>query len=283
MADPITSFSDTEFITQELKKQNKGLYLCSLYFEDHRQFAAQNIFSLFLELKKIPSTISEPMLGEIRTTWWREMIEAGDPENIGAPLARQILAVIERFSLNKNLFYDLIEGFTSDLYKETYPTQKELDQFFDQTYGSYFAILHQLCSDHTGSDAAMKFAGRALGTATTLYETPIALQRNQHYFPQEMLADHSMSSEDVFERIYSSSQAQLVGEVTKSSLEWLKTANEKIKLIENQTKPAFTPLAQIKPMLNMVRKTVNPLTQITPLNPLSFQWHLWKCARRGQF
>jgi|GEM_PF-5043793 len=283
MPDLETSFSDPEFITQELKKQNKGLYLCSLYFDEGKRLAAQNIFSFFLELKKIPSTISEPMLGEIRTTWWHEAIEAGDTKNIGAPLARQIIETIDRFKLNKDMFNQLLEGITQDLYIETYATQKDLDAFFDKTYGSYFSILQHINSSKIGTSNTHISAGRALGYATSLYETPIALQRGTHYFPEDVLKRLSSSSEEVYSRIYSKSIAHIVDELAQTALSYLNTANEEIKSLENEIKPAFTPLAQIRPMLKMIHKTDNPLTQITPLSPLGFQWHLWKCARSGQF
>lgn len=283
MPEADTPFSDAEFTSQELKEQNKSLYLCSLYFEDNIRQAAQNIFALFLELKKIPSTISEPMLGEIRTTWWRELIEKGDIEHAGAPLGREIISTIKDHKLDKNLFYELLEGITQDLYLETYATQKDLETYFDQTYGALFSILSRLCSETLNNKKANIYAGRALGYAMSLFETPIALQRNHHYFPEDMLETVSSSSQAVYERRYDAKIATALETMKKLALEHVNKANDELKQLENNTKAAFTPLALIKPMLKMVDKTNNPLTQITPLSPLGFQWHLYRCAKKGQF
>jgi NADH dehydrogenase [ubiquinone] 1 alpha subcomplex assembly factor 6 len=66
----------------DLKLYDRPRYLCSLFAPAPKRAALQAVLAWNLEIARIAETVSEPMLGHIRFTWWRETLEelfAGKP------------------------------------------------------------------------------------------------------------------------------------------------------------------------------------------------------------
>ena len=75
------------------------------------------------EIGRIPATVSEPMLGEIRLQWWRDTIAAVARGGIsGHPVADAFGAAIRRHDLDLSLLHRVIDArgfdFTGDLYPD---------------------------------------------------------------------------------------------------------------------------------------------------------------------
>ncbi len=67
---------------QDLKRYDRPRYICSLFLPEGLRTRLHAILAWNLELAKIPEAITEPMIGHIRFTWWRETLDeiyAGKP------------------------------------------------------------------------------------------------------------------------------------------------------------------------------------------------------------
>lgn len=281
MSHPDQDFSDTDYVAEELRKIHKPLYLCSLYFTEDRQAAARAILLFFEEVRNIPNTISEPMLGEMRTTWWRDLIEKGHIETAGAPLARELISVIEAHNLDKELFFNLLNGVTEDLYIQLYKDQKQLYRYFDSTSGSLFRLLSALNGQEMREISSS--AGLLYGRTLHLYETAKHLQRHKIYWPEDLLDTHKSSAQMVLEQKITPELSALISNQIRLTEQDLMEINKLLGTVIEGQKPAFAPLSLIRPWVRAISRTKNILAEITPLSALGFQWHLWKCGKRGKF
>ena len=98
------------------------------------------------------------MLGEIRLTWWRDALEAGDGQ--GNPLAEAVLEVMARHALPMQALLDVIEARTFDLYDDAFPSLNDLEGHAGETRGRIMMLAGAvLVSDMPRTGAIADAAG----------------------------------------------------------------------------------------------------------------------------
>ena len=83
-----------QFLSETLKAQNPDIWHCCLYLPEDLRNAAITLYAFDAEISRIPSLVSEPMPGEIRLQWWRDLIVSGNVKGSG-PLAEQLISIIK--------------------------------------------------------------------------------------------------------------------------------------------------------------------------------------------
>ena len=58
-----------------VRRYDNDRYLTALFAKADRREALFALAAFNLEVAKIPEVVSEPMLGEMRLQWWREVID----------------------------------------------------------------------------------------------------------------------------------------------------------------------------------------------------------------
>ena len=173
------------FALDELKED-----LCALYAFNH-------------EIAKISETVSEPMLGEIRLQWWREVIEGiydyiDDKENVSLrqhdviePLAK----AIEDHKLPKNIFIEIIDGRTDDIYPENPKTIDDLEIYLRKTSSNITVLAGMIVG--CGEIKALEELGLAWGMLGIIRAVPYQVSLNKIFIPDDVMKQHSLSNEDV--------------------------------------------------------------------------------------
>jgi len=83
-----------------VRNHNIDRYLTTLYLPQDKRFDVFALYGFDAEICNIANVVSEPMMGEIRLQWWRELIAGKrDGEATNHPVAGPLLAVIERHNL----------------------------------------------------------------------------------------------------------------------------------------------------------------------------------------
>jgi len=106
---------------------DKDRWLASLFAPGERRAHLYALYAFNLEVARVRELAREPMAGEIRLQWWREVIAGTRPGEAAAhPVAAVLLETIARYGLPVQTFLDLIEARAFDLYNDPMPT---LDAF----------------------------------------------------------------------------------------------------------------------------------------------------------
>ena len=99
------------------------------------------LYALNLELARIADAVREPLMGEIRLTWWREAIEeifAGRPVR-RHPVVEALAGAIQRRGLTAAPFEAMIEARFADIDAEPFADLDAIEAYLDATAGGVMA------------------------------------------------------------------------------------------------------------------------------------------------
>lgn len=123
------------------------------------------LYALNLELAHVAEAVREPLMGEIRLTWWREGIEelfAGRPPR-GHPVLQALALAIGRRQLAAAPFEAMIEARLSDLEPGGLPDLATAEAYLDGAAGALMALAVAVLGG--GEALAVRPAAQAWGLA----------------------------------------------------------------------------------------------------------------------
>ncbi len=149
------------------------------------------LISLNVELSRIPETVSEPMLGEIRLQWWNDAIESLFN---GGPIAgHEVITGLEGPTgsgrLPKGKLLDLVDARRLLLSDSPMRDDKILDRFIAQTGGAMAALqVGALGGDIAAQDVAAD-AGWTEGAGRLIAALPALFARGDVVLPASVNLD----------------------------------------------------------------------------------------------
>lgn len=128
--------------------------------------AAIAVYAFDHVLARVPFQVSEPLMGEIRLTWWSEVLdEIYDGRPVRAhPVALALADAIRAFGLNRSPLDAMIEARMADIAPEPFTGAAAAAAYTDTTSGAVMQAVAQALGAHANLKAA-QFAGRAYGLA----------------------------------------------------------------------------------------------------------------------
>lgn len=117
-------------------------------------------------LARVPHQVSEPLMGEIRLTWWHEALDeiyAGGAVR-AHPAAQGLADVVRRRGLPRGPLEALVEARFGDLHAEPFADANGAVAYADMTSGAVMQAAVQILGGENNLPAAGQ-AGRALGLA----------------------------------------------------------------------------------------------------------------------
>ena len=150
-----------------IRDGDKDRFLADLFApaEMRRHLHALQAFNL--EIANVRLRVTEPMAGEIRLQWWREVI-AGERPGEGSPVAAALLDTVSRRELSGAALLRIIDAQEFDLADEPMAALAALEGYAAETAGTLFQLSAQLLAggELAAYEAASRPAGAAYGLAT---------------------------------------------------------------------------------------------------------------------
>jgi len=181
----------TDDIVAHLRNLDRDRYVSVLYAPADKRAAMFALYAFNAEIASVRDRIHEPLPGEIRLQWWRDVIEAGTADAAaGHPLATALIDTIRIHKLPTKPFVDMLDARIFDLYDDPMPTRTDLEGYCGETAS---ALIQLACVilDRRAAEAvadAAGHAGCAQAIAGLLRSLPIARARGQCYLPADLLA-----------------------------------------------------------------------------------------------
>ncbi|RLQ88002.1 phytoene/squalene synthase family protein [Notoacmeibacter ruber] len=265
-----------------LRDADRTRYASLLYIaEDHR--AALATLHLFdLELARIPGLIKEPMAGEIRLQWWREVL-SGERQGEGRshPLASQLMDVVAQYELPMSGFGMMLDGRISDLYSDRFETRTELEAYCGQTRSALFQLLLQIVDRQalTLSADASGHAGCAWGIGQILSSAAMDRGAGKIRIPDDLLQSAGGTAEDWLKAEDNAFLGRVVGAMVALGEEHLDKANRAIEQFKQEARQVYLPLAGARLLLRQADRMSAEVAR-TPLHLSPFRYHLALLQRR---
>jgi phytoene synthase len=136
---PAGAFEHCRRLVAETDKER---YWAALYAPADRRDALYALYAFDHEIARVPAQVREPMAGEIRLQWWREVLErTRNGEAAANPVAAALLETVARYDLPAGSLIALIDARGAGLYGER---TDELEAFADTTYGAIIVLAAQM-------------------------------------------------------------------------------------------------------------------------------------------
>ena len=215
------------------------------------QFARQDkradLFTLYAfdaEIDRITRIASDPLPGEIRLQWWREVL-GGERADEGAshPLGMALLELIERYRLPLGAFESYLEAQTFALYHDAFPDTNSLEGWCGET-SSIFIQMAAFVLDANAAEGAAEAAGHggvALKIAGILSLLPQTRARGQCFLPQDLLAVCGLTRESFVAGEDNEAMTRATKAMAELGISHAEKFNAHAKHLPKSLTPAFLP------------------------------------------
>ena len=183
--------ADPSSLLPQLREADRERYLSVLFAPADPREALAALYLFNAETARVRDLISEPLPGEIRLQWWRDVIAGDRAEDAAAhAVAAPLLDVIARYDLPPSAFDNLLEARVFDLYDDPMPSRTDLEGYLGETTSILLQMAAQVLNGGATpptADAA-GHAGVAYGIANLIRQMPVHRARGQCYLPADLLA-----------------------------------------------------------------------------------------------
>jgi phytoene synthase len=269
---------------QAVRDGDKDRFFATLFAPEKYRRPLFALYAFNLDIARIRELAREPMPGEIRLQWWRDMLSGTGHGAVEAnPVAAALRDTVVRYRLPPQALADLIEARSFDLYDDPMPSMAVLDAYARHTSSVLIELAARILND--GKDPRIGSLAEHLGIAYAyaglLQAVPNHAARGQLYLPAEVLQRHGADPHDLLSGRATPELRASLAELGLSARRHLEEGRALLDSAPEAIVPALLPLALVRPVLNrMDRASYDPLRP-KPLAQWRRQWILWRAARRG--
>lgn len=266
-----------------VREHDPDRYIASLYAPEALRPGLFALYAFSHEIARVREQVSEPLPGEVRLQWWRDVLEAGlDAPAQGHPVAQALLDTVRRFRLPIAPLSSLVEARVFDLYDDPMPSLADLEGYAGETSSALIRLACLVLGQgrDPGGATAAGHAGVAYALSGLMRAFPWHAARGQVYLPADLLSRNGVTREDIVRGrggpglIYSLKEMRALARIH------LRKLNDLSATVPAAIRPAFLPVALVEPYLRqMERRSYDPYRTIIGLSPLRRQWTLWRAAR----
>jgi phytoene synthase len=266
-----------------VREQDHDRYITCLYAPESQRPALFALCAFSLEIARIRALVSEPLPGEVRMQWWRDLLEGqASGETQGHPVAAALLDTIARYRLPIAPLTGLIEARIFDLYDDPMPSLRDLEGYAGETASALVRLASIILANgrDPGGAAAAGYAGVAYALTGLMRAFPWHAAEGQVYLPGDILARNGVTRDDIVRGRGGPGVLYTLKELRGIARGHLAKLRELRSTIPSAVMPAFLPVALVEPYLvRMERSGYDPYRTIITLPAWRRQWAIWRMAR----
>lgn len=265
-----------------LREADRDRYLSVLYAPEDKRGALAALYAFNAEIARIRDQIHEPLPGEVRLQWWRDLINGEARGSAEAhPVAAALIETITQFELPRVAFDNYCEARIFDLYDDPMPSRNDLEGYCGETASA----LIQLAGFILDRDAAQSHAetaghaGVAQAVTGLLRLMPIHRRRGQLYVPADMLQAVGVTREEFLGNDDKSAHERVISVMMALAREHLAIFDKAKKDMPKSLGPAFLPMALVPAYLNAIERLGSKAAdQVADLSAIRKQWLMFKAG-----
>lgn len=265
-----------------LREADRDRYLSVLYAPEDKRGALAALYAFNAEIARIRDLVHEPLPGEVRLQWWRDLINGEARGSADAhPVAAALIETITKYDLPRSAFDNYCEARIFDLYDDPIPSRNDLEGYCGETASA----LIQLAGFILDRDAAQSHAetaghaGVAQAVTGLLRLMPIHRRRGQLYVPADMLQAVGVTREAFLGNEDKSAHGRVIGVMTALAREHLVIFEKSRQALPKSLAPAFLPLALVPAYLKSIERLGDKAAdQVADLSALRKQWLMFRAG-----
>jgi phytoene synthase len=274
-------------LAADLKDHDRDRWISTLFVTGDRRDALVALYAFNLEIARVRDVVSDPLPGEMRFQWWRDLLSGQARGDANAhPVAAALMRAIRRYALPVPALQALIEARTFDLYDDPMPTLTDLEGYCGETSSVLIRLATFILADGAdpgGVDVA-GHAGVAYALTGLLRALPFHAARGQVFLPADLMARHGVEREDVLSGKETPALRALLADLRARARHHLDATRRGIAALPPAAAPALLPVALVEPYLRQMER---PRYRVfaTPVTLPTWRaiWTVWRAARQARF
>jgi 15-cis-phytoene synthase len=274
------SFRHCEALT---RAADKDRFLSALFAPAAPRDGLFALCAFNIEVARVSETVREPMAGEIRLQWWRDVLtNTARGEVTANPVAAALLETIARWHLPPQPLLDLIDARSFDLYDDLMPSIAALEAYGRRTSSALITLASRiLCGEHPAVAKAADAAGIAFALTGLMRVIARRASEGRLFIPSDVLARDGALAEDVLAGRTTDALRAALASLRNLARLHLAQFEELLPTLPPAAGPAFLPVALVPGYLDqMERRDYDPFRTVVDVPQWRRQWVLWRAARR---
>lgn len=273
------------YCANEARNRDFVGYAASVFAPQTARRAWLALTAFNAEVSQIRDHVSQPLPGEMRLQWWRDLLTgegAGRDEAQANPVAAELLRAIDAYKLPIEKLVRLIDAHVFDVYDDPMPDMAVLEAHCRDTLGTIYESRAKILGETSPEISRLaEHAGIADGLTGLMLALPKHAARRQLYLPGDLMRLHGAVAEQVFLRQPSDALKETLAHLRDEARRQVDAAMTMLADVPKPARVAFLPLAQ-------TRKILEQLEGADPFSPplmsrLGVLWTMWRAASSRPF
>lgn len=266
-----------------VREHDHDRWLAGLFAPADRRPHLHALYAFDREVALVAHRVHEALAGEVRLQWWRDALfgEAGG-DAAAHPVAAALLDTIARYALALDPLNALLDARSHDLYEEPFASVDTCAAYGRRTAGTVLALAARILDPAASVSKVAEPAGAALALTGLLQAFPQDAARGRIFLPVDVFDRSGVRREELGSGRLSPQLLAAFREIAGEARDHLDQAARACDAVAPAARPAFLPLALVKPLLQRLVRNRDPYRPVG-LAPWRRQWLMWRAARRGAF
>ena len=158
--------NDADYCADLVRQADRDRYLAALFAPAEHRTALLSLYAFNIEIARVRDLAREPMPGEIRLQWWREVL-SGERQGEGEanPVSAALLETLKHYGFVAAPLLELIDAHTFDLYDEPMGTVDSLELYGIRTQAPLLAMAAGVLNQGGARSISISAAGVFQGSA----------------------------------------------------------------------------------------------------------------------
>jgi phytoene synthase len=271
-----------------VREADKDRFLATLFAPAARRGALYALYAFNVEIARVSETVREPLAGEIRLQWWRDVVGGQRAEEArGHPVASALGDVIAQYRLPPAAFETLIEARRFDVAEEPMRGVDAFEDYARDTSSTLLELAGRILAPDAAfaAEAAFGFAapaGISIAIAGLLRAFALHASRGQLFIPGEVLARHDVDPHDVLAGRPSAGLGAALASLRQRAAFHYEAARPLIADAPAAVTPAWLPAALVPVYLGALDRNRDQPFGAVEVPQWRRQWILWRAARSGR-
>jgi phytoene synthase len=264
-----------------VREFDRDRFLATLFAPAEHRDALFALYAFNVEIARVRELARQPLPGEIRLQWWREMLSGErDGEAAANPVAAALRETLSHYNFATAPLLEMIDERLFDLYDEPMTTLDALELYAIRTQSPIFAMAAGILGAGTLPPELFTLdASGAYTVAANLRNFGLHAARRQLYVPLDVLDRYKVKPEEIFAAQVSRQLLAALAEMRELARQHLAAAQAKLLAAPPEILPAFLPVALVGPQLARTEHAGYQPFAPQQIAPWRRQWQLWRAAR----
>jgi NADH dehydrogenase [ubiquinone] 1 alpha subcomplex assembly factor 6 len=274
-------------LAEFVRAHDRDRFQTALFAPAERREALFALYAFNYEVARVRESVTQPMLGQIRLQWWREVVVAA---YAGAPARQHVVAgpladLIGRIAPAREHFERIIDTRERDLADDPPADMAALEDYAEGTSARLlYLVVGALGVAEPASVAAAGKVGIGYALAGLLRAMPYHAAAGRSYIPAELSERAGLDPNDYARRRPTPELRTIAAELAEAAASHLTAARRHTEETPRGARAALLPAIIADRLLARLRQAgYNPFApELARPDPLQ-SWRLFAAALRNRF